>query len=318
MKNEKFEFLGEELYKIRKQKGLSQEELAEKINVSRQSIHLWESGKIIPDLENIANLCNVLEITADNITNGLEIMQENNSNQSKDASKKKILKILLIIIASIILLFLIISIRKSIILINTNKKFSKFLSIQNFHYTKEVYEEKDLKPTWSYKQDVYFKDGIHKTVYTDSYGNSTIHYKNINTNEYMVFDVINKSCVIYENYDVSHLKDAIMLSEVFPSRVTLGENEDLINFIYGFKPTLRIESKKDIYNFYWSTQVRNYKQEVVEKVDKNTGFLDGVYVTANDGKYTATEYEVKLNSVEDIEVSLPNFENYKKEYVKCE
>lgn len=74
MKNEnsKFGFLGEELRKARKEKGLSQEELADKINVSRQSIHLWEAGKIIPDFENIINLCNALEITTDRLTVGLD------------------------------------------------------------------------------------------------------------------------------------------------------------------------------------------------------------------------------------------------------
>lgn len=318
MKNEMFEFLGEELYKIRKQKGFSQEELAEKINVSRQSIHLWEAGKIIPDLENITNLCNVLEITVDKITNGFEIIQDKSFNQNRRSSKFRILKIFLIIVAIIVLLYLFLSIRRSIILINTNKKFSKYIDIQNFHYTKEVFEEKDLKPIWSYKNEIYFKDGIQKNVYTDSYGNKTIHYLNINTNEYILVDETNKSARIFEDYDASHFKDAIMISEVFPSRVTLGEKEDLVNFIYGFKPTLRIESKKDKYNYYWSTEIRDYKQNVVEKVDKETGLLDAVYVTGSDSKYTATEYEIKINCVEENDVLLPNLENYKKEYIKCE
>ena len=43
---------GEKLQKLRKENGLSQEQLAEKLNVSRQAISKWEMGTI-PDMENV-------------------------------------------------------------------------------------------------------------------------------------------------------------------------------------------------------------------------------------------------------------------------
>ena len=44
---------GENLKKIRKNKKMSQEELAEKVNVSRQSVSKWETGESYPEMNNI-------------------------------------------------------------------------------------------------------------------------------------------------------------------------------------------------------------------------------------------------------------------------
>ena len=43
--------LSERIYKFRRKSGLSQEQLAEKIGVSRQAISKWESGTSTPELE---------------------------------------------------------------------------------------------------------------------------------------------------------------------------------------------------------------------------------------------------------------------------
>lgn len=48
--------LSEKITYLRKQNGWSQEQLAEQLNVSRQSISKWESGASIPDLDRILKL----------------------------------------------------------------------------------------------------------------------------------------------------------------------------------------------------------------------------------------------------------------------
>ena len=45
--------LSEKIMMLRKKEGWSQEELAEKLNVSRQSVSKWESGQAKPDLDKI-------------------------------------------------------------------------------------------------------------------------------------------------------------------------------------------------------------------------------------------------------------------------
>ena len=54
---------GENLKKIRKEKNMSQEQLAEKVNVSRQSVSKWETGESYPEMNNILELCKILFIS---------------------------------------------------------------------------------------------------------------------------------------------------------------------------------------------------------------------------------------------------------------
>ena len=55
----------ENLKYFRKKKGLTQENLAEKLNVSRQSVTKWASGKSLPDLENIKKLSHIFSVSID-------------------------------------------------------------------------------------------------------------------------------------------------------------------------------------------------------------------------------------------------------------
>lgn len=55
------------LAELRKKNGLTQEQLAEKIGVSRQAVSKWESGLATPELENLRALCAVFQITLDEL-----------------------------------------------------------------------------------------------------------------------------------------------------------------------------------------------------------------------------------------------------------
>ena len=57
---------------LRKQKGLSQEELADKICVSRQAVSKWESEQSTPDLDKIIVMSDLFEVTTDYILKGIE------------------------------------------------------------------------------------------------------------------------------------------------------------------------------------------------------------------------------------------------------
>ena len=57
---------------LRKQKGLSQEELADKIGVSRQAVSKWESEQSIPDVEKIITISEFFGVTTDYIIKGTE------------------------------------------------------------------------------------------------------------------------------------------------------------------------------------------------------------------------------------------------------
>ncbi len=57
---------------LRKSKGLSQEELAEKVGVSRQAVSKWESEQSTPDIEKIIVMSEFFEVTTDYILKGIE------------------------------------------------------------------------------------------------------------------------------------------------------------------------------------------------------------------------------------------------------
>lgn len=68
--------IADRIQHLRKSKGISQEELAEKIGVSRQAVSKWESEQSIPDIEKIILLSDYFEITTDFLLKGIEPVQE--------------------------------------------------------------------------------------------------------------------------------------------------------------------------------------------------------------------------------------------------
>lgn len=61
--------LGNRLLELRKSKQLSQEEVAEKLNVSRQTVSKWETDQSTPDFDKIIPLCELYGITANELLN---------------------------------------------------------------------------------------------------------------------------------------------------------------------------------------------------------------------------------------------------------
>ncbi len=57
-----FEKVGRKITFYRKQKNLSQDELAEEMYVSRQLISKWENGTGVPKIDHVIDLCTILEV----------------------------------------------------------------------------------------------------------------------------------------------------------------------------------------------------------------------------------------------------------------
>lgn len=76
---------GDKLREIRKQRGLTQEELAELLNVSRQAISKWESGNGYPETEKLIILSRELNISLDYLLHDAAHMSEKESGEEKCA-----------------------------------------------------------------------------------------------------------------------------------------------------------------------------------------------------------------------------------------
>lgn len=74
---------GENLKRLRKAKKLSQEELAEKVNVSRQSVSKWETGDAYPEMNNILELCHIFHCNINELVNDSIIDMDSLDEETK-------------------------------------------------------------------------------------------------------------------------------------------------------------------------------------------------------------------------------------------
>ncbi|MBE6809024.1 MAG: helix-turn-helix domain-containing protein [Ruminococcaceae bacterium] len=88
--------LGEKIKEARKQCGLSQEQLAEKMTVSRSAVAKWEANNGLPDVENLKALAQLLNVSVDYLLDDGEVIDEvamrepyNLSDYGKGIKKKK-------------------------------------------------------------------------------------------------------------------------------------------------------------------------------------------------------------------------------------
>lgn len=87
---------GETLFKLRKEKNLSQEDVADKLNVTRQTVSKWETNQSTPDFDKILPLCELFEISTEELLTGKK-PEENNEKvveveQEKAPTKEEVRK----------------------------------------------------------------------------------------------------------------------------------------------------------------------------------------------------------------------------------
>ena len=93
--------IGKKIMDLRKKNGLSQEELAEKVGVARQTISKWELGETSPDLKQSKELSKIFNVSLDELVNNdiKNVLVEKTSNTEKLAGLiLKLLKFMIIII----------------------------------------------------------------------------------------------------------------------------------------------------------------------------------------------------------------------------
>lgn len=71
------EAIGKFISLCRKDKGLTQMQLAEKLNITNRAVSKWETGKNVPDASIMIDLCEILEISVTELLNGERITMEN-------------------------------------------------------------------------------------------------------------------------------------------------------------------------------------------------------------------------------------------------
>ena len=89
--------LSDKIVGLRKSSGMSQEELAEKLNVSRQAISRWEMGTAMPDATNILQLSKLFCATTDYLLNE-EYQSDNDLTKVKEVKADGIHQIMILLV----------------------------------------------------------------------------------------------------------------------------------------------------------------------------------------------------------------------------
>lgn len=158
------------LVQFRKNAGLSQEDVAEKLDVTRQTVSKWETGQSSPDLDKVLPLCELYNITPDELLRGEEARSEESNDKADTESKinyeenrKKRAKGIGIGVMGYILS--IVSIMISVPVLHMNPiiaagimMFIIALSTANIVYVGIAYKVKEDKPKRERtKEDIFFK-----------------------------------------------------------------------------------------------------------------------------------------------------------------
>ncbi len=81
--------LGERLFELRKAKNLTQDDMAEKLNVTRQTVSKWETNQSTPDFDKIMPLCELFEIGVEELLTGKK-PEEQQKKEEKVLTKQEV------------------------------------------------------------------------------------------------------------------------------------------------------------------------------------------------------------------------------------
>lgn len=102
----------ERLIKLRKENGLSQEELGYKLNVTRQTVSKWELGQTTPEMSKLVEMSKLFGVTLDELTDNKALENESIENNNIEENHNKRNIIIVILLVSILVILVILGINK--------------------------------------------------------------------------------------------------------------------------------------------------------------------------------------------------------------
>lgn len=95
--------LGTKIYELRKEANWSQEELADRLGVSRQTVSKWELDQSVPELDKVQKICTVFGLSLDSLVYDIKKEVEDNSNSTnKNKHTYRYLRICLLLFLAMI------------------------------------------------------------------------------------------------------------------------------------------------------------------------------------------------------------------------
>ena len=263
----------EKLIELRKQKGLSQEELGNMIDVSRQTVSKWEAEQTTPEVDKVKELSKVFNVSIEYLLND----EAEKERRQKLTSKKTALKIIIPIILTVIIIVFVIIIGYRFI---TLKKYSEIIiktcndEDEILHHVIE-YQDKtnemvklQLQKELEYITITSFNEGVIGTV----------EYINKETGEAICFSRTNRDEKFEQEpeYAIDNYEINLKESELKPYVRKINLDNSLLN---AFNPKYKISTNntqviieyEDIKLFFdRDTETLEKIEETDEKYDTNT------------------------------------------------
>lgn len=319
----------EKLFELRKEKGYSQEELADKLNVARQTISKWENGTTTPDFDNLIELSKLFEISIDEFVGNDFSKEKTNKEQTEDKNqnmivdkeksknkKKKVKKIFLIIflivfiIATIMFVVKVIKRYKIVDAISERMVLQYVYGIedkrkQEFYFTKSITKyEKFRLIEWTrescYSKDYNFKkDYYYLEIEPHLNGGSPeiVRTEYIDGDDYYDIDTINKT---YRKGEYEHEDYYFMagneLDIALLNELSLDSIKNKILLALDFS-----------YNIYIATTANEYKDYVISRNGNIEKEINSITVTTNVSEEIP---DITVNIIEHKNKSKADFTNY--------
>lgn len=161
--------IGRFIAKCRKEKNITQEELAEKLGVTNRSVSRWETGKNMPDYSILKELCNILDIDVNEFLTGEKIKKDEIENRKIDnldlilkeyyKMKKQRNRFKVVAIVFLVIIFHLAIIIGTIVMLNNGYKNRLHITTNKMDYndvigskSKGIYKDK-----WGIKEEIFPK-----------------------------------------------------------------------------------------------------------------------------------------------------------------
>lgn len=317
--------LGKTLQDLRKNKNISQEEMADTLNVSRQTISNWENSKSYPDILSLMTLCDIYKISLDDLFKNNEDLLNNIKKNEKKKKNTIIICISVIIFLVLTLLYFIFfkdyfnnisNIKNEIQKVIDNN--DSFVEIKKSKfYNKDEMTSNYMKIADSeYKDITYFLDN-NKFLYSSVYRLMNYHMESSDLIGYEDFSLSLKINSSYINSNSSPFiwfhggLDIVVYDDYFKGNimgsVPINDNEIMIsnvlaNYIinYGIKTTsgnLHPKDYSDIINFKGYYYFGDYKIKICGIVDYDlSNFNDLKNISWIDLNNDSLKYQNIFNS----------------------
>ena len=201
------------IYNIRKERNITQKELADLIGVSDRTISKWENGSTVPDLETIKKLCNELGISPDSI-----VKSEKNYKDRLQDFKRMVGKFLNYILKNIFLIgFIVVFILLLAYFINN------YNTIRIYNLT---YESKNI----TFKDGYFFKTKVLNIITINNIKLEKINYEPTSTKIELYTYLNGDKHVIYESNSLNNIY--IEESKSYSDLLTKDVIENIKNNLY--------------------------------------------------------------------------------------